>query len=93
MKIIELFPLVGAFGENKDTARDIRIQKIVPILESGDDVVLDFMKVESITQSFCHALISELIRNYGTDVLDRVQFSNCTEEVKVIIETVTDYMQ
>lgn len=93
MKIIELFPLVGAFGENKDIARDIRIQQIVPVLETGEDVVLDFKKVESITQSFCHALISELIRNYGIDVLDRVQFANCTGEVRVIIEIVTDYMQ
>jgi STAS-like domain of unknown function (DUF4325) len=93
MKTIELYPLVGSFAENKDTARDIRLKQITPILESGEDVTLDFKGVDSLTQSFCHALLSQLIRNYGVDVLDRISFKNCTEEVKGIIEIVIDYMQ
>ncbi len=93
MKTIELLPQVGSFAENKDTAREIRLNQITPILESGEDLVLDFRGVDSLTQSFCHALLSQLIRNYGIDVLDRISFLNCTEEVKVIIEIVIDYMQ
>lgn len=93
MKEINIGQQVGSFGENKDIARDIRLKQIVPILQSGEDVVLDFAGVISITQSFCHALLSDLIRNYGIDVLDRISFANCTEETKVVIEIVTDYMQ
>jgi len=93
MKTIKLFPIVGSFAENKDKARDVRVQEIIPILESGDSLVLDFDKIDSITQSFAHALISDLIRNYGVDVLDRVSFANCNETVAKIIEIVVDYMQ
>ena len=93
MKNLKLFPIVGSFAENKDTARDIRMKNIMPILEKGDNLVLDFEKVESITQSFAHALLSDLIRNYGIDVLDRVSFANCNKVVTKIIEIVVDYMQ
>lgn len=93
MKNLKLFPLVGSFAENKDIARDIRIQQIIPILEKGQDLTLDFEKVDSITQSFAHALISDLIRNYGIDVLDRIGFANCNETVRKIIEIVVAYLQ
>lgn len=93
MKTLDLYPIVGVFGENKDKARDFRINQIVPILESGEDLILDFNGIESITQSFGHALLSELIRNYGIDVLDRITFAHCSKAVSTIIETVVDYMQ
>ncbi len=90
---INLFVLVGNFAENKDKARDIRIQNIIPILEKGQDLILDFDKIDSVTQSFMHALISDLIRNFGIDVLDRISFANCNETVSKIIKIVVDYMQ
>jgi hypothetical protein len=93
MKYIELFPIIGTFGEDKDAAREIRLKQVVPALEAGDNIVFDFIKVDSITQSFCHALLSDLIRNFGIDVLDRISFANCTEEVRGIIEIVSEYMQ
>ncbi|HCU47612.1 TPA: hypothetical protein DIC39_00925 [Patescibacteria group bacterium] len=93
MGIIKLLPLVGEFAENKDIARDIRVKKIVPILENKDDVILDFEHVKSTTQSFIHALISELIRVYGNDVLDKLTFKNCSPVVQKIIGIVVDYMQ
>lgn len=93
MKTIKLFESVGSFGENKDIARNIRVDLITPILNSGEDVTLDFQNVDSITQSFGHALLSELIRNFGIDVLDRISFANCSEPVSKIIEIIVDYMQ
>ena len=93
MKTIKLFPIISNFAENKDKARDIRIQEIIPVLEKGDNLILDFENVDSITQSFAHALISDLIRNYGINVLDRISFANCNETVSKIIEIVVDYMQ
>jgi hypothetical protein len=90
---IKMHPLVGSFAENKDKARDIRINEITPILERGENLIIDFQEVDSITQSFCHALLSELIRNYGINLLDRISFANCSDEVKGIITIVVEYMQ
>lgn len=93
MKNIALFNRVGAFAENKDTARDIRIKEIIPALNAGEDIVLDFEKVDAATQSFIHALISDAIRKFGSDALDRISFKSCTPTVKKIIGIVVDYMQ
>jgi len=65
MKTIKLFPVTGSFAENKDIARDIRVKEIIPALDKNEEVTLDFKDVDSATQSFIHALISDIIRNYG----------------------------
>ncbi|KKP69198.1 MAG: hypothetical protein UR66_C0001G0080 [Candidatus Moranbacteria bacterium GW2011_GWE1_35_17] len=93
MKNIKLFERVGSFAENKDIARDIRIKEIIPAIESGKRVVLDFSNIDAATQSFVHALISDLIRKYGNDILDKIDFKSCNKNVQKIIMIVSDYMQ
>lgn len=90
---IVIYDLVGSFAENKDRARSIRTAQIEPLLSKGQEVTLDFAGVDAATQSFIHALISELIRKHGTEVLDKIIFKNCNETVKKIISIVVDYMQ
>ena len=93
MKRIEIYAHAGPFAENKDVARDLRLREIIPALDKGDDVVLSFEKVDAVTQSFIHALISDLMRKRGADVLDHLEFKSCNETVKKIISIVVDYMQ
>ncbi len=90
---IKLLPIVGSFAENKDSARDIRLKKIIHALENKQKITLDFDGIDLKTQSFIHALISDLIRKYGIDVLDKIYFKNCNETVTKIINIVVDYMQ
>jgi STAS-like domain of unknown function (DUF4325) len=90
---IKLLECVGSFAENKDTARDIRVRQILPELKKGGEVVIDFFGVGATTQSFVHALISDTIRQYGAEVLDKISFRNCNDTVKKIIEIVVGYMQ
>lgn len=93
MKSIKMLPLVGSFAEDKDVAKRIRLEEIIPTLEKGDEVTLDFSGVDSATQSFMHALISDLFRKYGIEILDRLYFKNCSEIVQKIISFVCEYMQ
>jgi len=93
MKEINMLERTGTFAENKDVAREIRLKLIVPSLNSGENVILDFSGVESATQSFIHALISDIIRKYGSEILDKISFKNCNETVKKIIAIVVEYMQ
>ncbi len=93
MKTIMIKKIAGAFAENKDKAKEIRIQQLVPQIEKGKEVILDFTGVDAVTQSFIHALISELMRKYGIEVLDKIFFKSCNETVKKIITIVVDYMQ
>ena len=93
MKNIIILNKAGSFAQNKDIARDIRIQEIVPALEENEEVILDFGGVNSATQSFIHALISEILRQYGGGVLNDIKFKSCNEEIKQIINIVLDYME
>ena len=93
MKEIKIFDYTGEFAENKDTARDLRIEQILPILKEGEKITLDFQNVNLSTQSFIHALISDLIRSEGIDVLDLMSFKNCNETITTLIKIVVAYMQ
>ncbi len=83
----------GSFAENKDVAARLRKEEIGPALSRGEPVTLDFAGVDAATQSFVHALISEVLRENSIDVLDRMEFKSCNTKVRKIIEIVVDYMQ
>jgi hypothetical protein len=93
VKNINIFGRSGFFAQDKDIARDIRIKEIVPFLENNEDVVLDFSGVGGATQSFIHALISDVLRRYGGSVLAHIEFKSCNEEIRQIINIVIDYME
>lgn len=94
MKRIIIAKKAGTFAENKDIARDIRINEILPLLEKDNTIiVLDFKDVTGATQSFVHALISDLIRQYDNDIFTRVLFKNCNPVIQQVINIVADYME
>ncbi|MCC7345066.1 MAG: STAS-like domain-containing protein [Deltaproteobacteria bacterium] len=93
MRHIVIYKKAGSFAENKDIARDIRVGEIIPALENGEEVVLDFENVDAATQSFIHALISDAFRKFGDETLDLISFKSCNETIKKIIAIVADYMQ
>ena|SRR2546428_38242 len=90
---VRMLRAVGTFAENKDLARELRRDVILPALKEGGNVILDFTGVESTTQSFIHALISQIIREFGINILDRMPFKGCNEGVRKFVSIVTEYMQ
>lgn len=93
MIAVQLKERAGSFAENKDVARDVRINILVPALKKGEQIILDFEGIDSATQSFIHALISDLIRMFGVEVIEKISFKSCNEVVEKIITIVIDYMQ
>ena len=93
IKTIKIFDFAGSFAQNKDKAKEIRENYILPILKNKKDIILDYKNVTDTTQSFTHALITEAIRLYEIDVLDRIIFKNCNKSIQNIIGIVTRYMQ
>ena len=84
---------VGEFGENKDKAKTVRTETIMPALQSGHDIMFDFIGVDGVTQSFIHALISDPIREYYPAIFDKLHFKNCNATVRAVIEVVYEYMR
>jgi predicted signal transduction protein with EAL and GGDEF domain len=86
-----MFALVGDFGEDKDAAAHLRENMIKPCVKMHERVHIDFDGVTLVTQSFIHALISDVLRINGEDVLDLLEFRNCEDVVRGIIATVVQY--
>jgi len=93
MREILIYERTGNFAGNKDIARDIRLNEILPYIEKEDIIVLNFNRVESATQSFIHALISDVIRTYGATVLEKLLFKDCDSKIQKVISIVSEYMQ
>lgn len=84
----------GSFASNKDVAKKLREQVLFPEISLGNELIIDFEKVTGATQSFIHALISEAMRNYGSETtLDLIKFKSCNSRIQAIITIVTEYMQ
>ena len=85
--------LVGEFAENKDLAKKLRLEEIMPALSKGDEVIFDFAGVQGATQSFIHALVSDPIRELRDVAFDNLAYKNANDEVREIISIVYRYMQ
>lgn len=96
MRII-IYDFTGDFAENKDVAKELRESKLIPALRdsNGVSVILDFDKVTGVTQSFIHALISDVFRVFSSspEILHKLEYKNCTPTVQGVIEIVYEYMQ
>ena len=93
MKQINIYRKTGNFAGNKDIAKEIRTKEILQFIRQEDKIILDFENVNSATQSFVHALISDVIRKEGTKVLDKLLFKNCNDTIQKMIGIVIEYMQ
>lgn len=89
--LIKVQDLCGHFAENKDIARELREKHIKIWLESGESIILDFYGIDSSTQSFVHALLSEIFQIKGEAMLDLFEFKNCNKAIKSLITTVINY--
>lgn len=89
--IVKIADSVGDFAEDKDIAARLREIIIKPHVMSGGDVQLDFSSISLATQSFVHALVSDVLRTRGETALDQIEFQNCVPQVRRIIETVVQY--
>lgn len=93
MKTVHVEKLAGTFAEDKDIAARVREDTLRPAVTSGEQVTISFAGCEGATQSFIHAMVSDLIRKHGEGVLDLMVFKDCTETIKSVIQIVAEYSQ
>jgi len=91
--IIKMIKYAGEFAENKDVAKKLRIEKIMPSLSKGNLIVIDFQGMSGATQSFIHALISDPIREYKDVAFNNLLYKHTSDDIKGIISIVYRYMQ
>lgn len=93
MKSITLRDVAGSFAENKDVAKRLRLETLMPELAKGNKIVLDFEGVSGATQSFVHALVSDPIRKFGDVAFENLLYKHANDDIREIISIVYRYMQ
>ncbi|AQR65977.1 hypothetical protein BXU06_13610 [Aquaspirillum sp. LM1] len=78
------------FEENVEEASKFRETIILPSINSGAMVVLNFNKVRFATQSFVHALMYKVIRD-GQQIGSTLSIANCTNATREAIMAVAAY--
>ena len=68
-------------------ARELR-EELEQLLARADEIVLDFTGMKSATQSFIDELVGVLILTHGPDVVQRLVFKGCSEDIKEILSFV-----
>jgi hypothetical protein len=91
MTVIRIVDTAGDFAEDKDLAASVREEHLRPAVDARRKITLDFTGVRLVTQSFLHALISDVLRKGGEEVLRFVVFKGCNDGVRGIVETVVQY--
>src|SRR6266853_4515922 len=79
------------FAEDKDAAKKLRTEVIMPALLDNKAVIINFYGVTSSTQSFVHALVGEPLQKIGESVLNKLEFRSCAPQVRSLVELVVDY--
>ncbi len=93
MTVVKVGEALGDFAGDKDEARSLRERLLEPALRAGESVDLEFQGVELATQSFIHALVSDLVRSRDLDALELMTFTNCNDSVRELVEIVVEYRQ
>lgn len=88
---IKIMDFCSNFAEDKDIAKAIREDYLKKHITSNEKVILNFNEIDSSTQSFIHALISEIFQKYGETALELIEFKNCNVAVRSLIATVINY--
>jgi hypothetical protein len=81
---------VRDFEEDVDKAAEVRDKVILPSINSGRMVVIDFAGVNFATQSFVHALMYKVIRD-GQQIGATLSIANCTNSTREAVMAVAAY--
>lgn len=77
----------GYMVGSRMAAAPVREDLEIALAQAGAEVVLDFSGI-SATQSFVDELVGVLVLRHGPDILSRIVFKGCSDDVRAIIEFV-----
>jgi len=87
MKTIKISDYFGKFCSDGEKSTKFLIEVVIPELEKNDKVCFDFQGIRNMNSSFSNALFTNLLRKLNENVLTKIIFINCQENIKILIST------
>ena len=80
----------GRFADDKQAAINYRDKYLLPAVDAGKSIVVDFNDVETSTHSFLNALLASPIRRMGLRAYKRLRIINAPKDIRETIDYVLD---
>jgi hypothetical protein len=76
----------GAYAEDKEVAIEYRNKELLPAVNAGKDIIIDFDTVVSAPHSFLSALLATPVQRYGMQAFRRMRILNAAPEIRETID-------
>ena len=78
----------GKWAEDKDAAISFRDRRLIPAIQEGKKIELDFRGVETVPHSFLNALLATPVQLLGVKAYQWICVRNATGTIHEIIRTI-----
>lgn len=87
MKIIKLIDYFNDFCSDGQKSNEFLINTVLPEFEKNEKICFDFKGIRNMNSSFSNALFTNLIIKQKREVMKKITFANCQENIKILIST------
>ena len=87
---LSIYNYFGQYAEDKEAAIKFRDKRIIPAIDSGKKVILDFNNVISAPHSFLSALIASPAKRLGMTTYKIIKITNATAEIRETLDFIFD---
>ena len=88
--VVSVFNYFGKWAEDKDRAITFRDRHLLPAIEAGKRIDLDFRDVETAPHSFLNALLATPVRRLGPRAYQWIRIYNAPGSIHEIIDKVLE---
>ena len=87
---ISMFIFFGRFAEDKDAAIHFRDKYLLPAVQEGKMIEIDFRGVETAPHSFLSALLATPVQRMGMRAYKRIKPLNASGSIRQIFDGIMD---
>jgi hypothetical protein len=87
---LSMFNFFGRFAEDKDAAIHFRDKYLLPAIEEGKTIEIDFRGVETAPHSFLSALLATPIQRIGMRAYKRIKPLNASGSIRQVFDGIMD---
>ena len=87
---VSIYNYFGTYAEDKDAAIKYRERHVMPAIEQGQKLELDFDRVETAPHSFVNALLATPVARLGLKAYQWIKIRNAVAAIREIIDGVLE---
>jgi hypothetical protein len=80
----------GQYIENKDLAKQIRDEKLLPVLAENGTLIIDFKSIIFASHTVLNAMLATPINQLGLKAYKKIKIINAASDIRVMLDFIFD---